>query len=76
MNLPPPPKEKLPKKGIGMACLERKYVQQPDFPEPYRYYNDLLIEWIEMTAYRVALGRMAKEAWEEQNPISKNIVLY
>jgi hypothetical protein len=41
----------------------------------YDFYNVLWIEWKEGIAYRKALGRVWKKAWDSQNPTMADIVL-
>ncbi|KAH4404220.1 hypothetical protein HBH92_195960 [Parastagonospora nodorum] len=41
----------------------------------YEYYNVLWIEWENGIAYRKALGRICKEAWEAQDPEKIDVLL-
>jgi hypothetical protein len=54
---------------------EMDTVQELKELDCYEFYNVLWIEWKEDIAYRKALGRVWKKAWDSQNPTMADIVL-
>jgi hypothetical protein len=62
------------------TSLLQLVVEMGLFPElenvdPYNFYNVLWIEWEDGIAYRKALGRVFKDAWERQDLEETDIVL-
>jgi hypothetical protein len=43
--------------------------------EWYMFFNVLWIEWVDGIAYRKAVGRVKKEAWEQQTRNTIHVVL-
>jgi hypothetical protein len=74
-------KGSLRKRGPTKPPISLKLFEEVDaFPELkdkelYEYYNVLWIEWEDGIAYRKALGRVMKEAWERQGLEEADILL-
>lgn len=55
--------------GYGASVIDEWYAaERPkgSVLEKYEYYNVLWVEWKDGIAYRKALGRVMKSAWEAQ----------
>jgi hypothetical protein len=64
-------------KGLTRPYLfqEMDTFSEIKYLEPYDFYNVLWIEWQGGIAYRKALGRVFKDAWERQDLVETDIVL-
>jgi hypothetical protein len=62
------------KDGIELFAEVEAFPQLKD-KETYEFYNVLWIEWKDGIAYRKALGRVMKEAWERQDFEEVDILL-
>ena len=51
--------------GLGIA--EWRHRERPEAAEKYEFYNVLWVEWLNGIAYRKAIGRVMKSAWEAQD---------
>jgi hypothetical protein len=51
--------------GLGIA--EWRHRERPKAAEKYEFYNVLWVEWLNGIAYRKAIGRVMKSAWEAQD---------
>lgn len=55
--------------------IEMNHIYEVMGLDTYDFYNILWVEMMEGVAYREAIGRVWKEAWDRQNPVYEDIIL-
>lgn len=57
------------------VALQEEHFTKTEMEGRYEFYNVLFIEWKDGIAYRKALGRVSKIAWEAADKESVDVIL-